>query len=92
MSGTGGAAATITVTGALSDSTTGTAIGFQVGQTGAGCQPHSGWRCATSASNTVSKAISGVTFQLLASSAGTQVQVEITNDNTAIEIGVSATL
>jgi flagellar hook-associated protein 2 len=42
----------------------------------------------TTGSNTVSNAIPGVTFQLLGASPGTQVQVEITNDNTDIETAV----
>jgi len=45
----------------------------------------------TTGSNTVSNAIPGVTFQLLGSSPGTQIQVEITNNNTDIETA-SATL
>ena len=43
----------------------------------------------TTSSNTVSNAIPGVTFQLLGSSLTTQIQVEITNDNTDIETAVS---
>jgi len=39
----------------------------------------------TTSSNTVSNAIPGVTFQLLGSLPGTQIQVEITNNNTDIE-------
>ena len=42
----------------------------------------------TTSSNTVSNAIPGVTFQLLGSSPGTQIQVEITNNNTDIETAV----
>jgi flagellar hook-associated protein 2 len=44
----------------------------------------------SSASNTVSTAIPGVTFQLLSSAVGSPVQVEITNDNTAIETAVAS--
>jgi flagellar hook-associated protein 2 len=39
----------------------------------------------TTSSNTVSNAIPGVTFQLLGASPGTQIQVEITNNNTDVE-------
>lgn len=42
----------------------------------------------TTGSNTVSNAIPGVTFQLLGASVGTQIQVEITNDNTDIGTAV----
>ena len=45
------------------------------------------WRSRAS-SNTVSNAIPGVTFQLLGSAPGTQIQVEITNNNTDIETAV----
>jgi flagellar hook-associated protein 2 len=43
----------------------------------------------TSASNTVTNAIPGVTLQLLGASTGTPIQVEITNDNTDIGSAMS---
>lgn len=90
VSGTGGSAGAITVTSGLSDATTSTAIGFQVGQTGKDASLTVDGVALQSASNTVSTAIPGVTFQLLSSSPGTQVQVQITNDNTSIETAMNS--
>jgi flagellar hook-associated protein 2 len=89
VSGTGGSAGEITLTGGLSDTNTGAAIGFNVGQTGVDASLKVDGVALNSASNTVSTAIPGVTFQLLSSSPGTQVQVQITNDNTSIESAVN---
>jgi flagellar hook-associated protein 2 len=89
VSGTGGSAGEITLTSGLSDTATNTAIGFQVGQTGLDASLKVDGVDLKSASNTVSTAIPGVTFQLLSSSVGTQVQVQITNDNTSIETAVN---
>jgi flagellar hook-associated protein 2 len=89
VSGTGGSAGEITLTGGLSDATTNTAIGFQVGQDGLDASLKVDGVDLKSASNTVSTAIPGVTFQLLASSTTTQIQIQITNDNTSIETAVS---
>lgn len=44
----------------------------------------------SSASNTVTAAIPGVTFQLLSAPAGNSVQVEITNNNSQVESAVSS--
>lgn len=85
VSGTGGASGELTVTSGLSDVTTGGGIAFQTGQTGADASLTVDGVSLSSASNTVTGAIPGVTFQLLASSPATQVQVQITNDNTDIE-------
>ena len=74
---------------ALSGASSG-AIAFQVGQLGTDASLTVDGVSVTSSSNTVSNAISGVTFQLLGSSVGTDVQVEITNDNTGIETAVSS--
>ena len=90
MSGTSGAAGQLTVTSALSDATSGANLANNTGTTGAGCEPDGRWGFVDQReSNTVSNAIPGVTFQLLAASCGTPVQVEITNDNTDIETAVS---
>jgi flagellar hook-associated protein 2 len=85
VSRTDGAAGELMVTSGLSDVTAGGSIAFQTGQTGKDASLTVDGVSLSSASNTVSGAIPGVTFQLLASSPGTQVQVQITNDNTDIE-------
>ncbi len=89
VSGTSGSAGQLTVSSALSGASSG-AIAFQVGQLGTDASLTVDGVSVTSSSNTVSNAISGVTFQLLGSSVGTDVQVEITNDNTGIETAVSS--
>ena len=89
VSGISGAAGQLTVTSSLSGASSG-AIAFQVGQTGKDASLTVDGVSVTSPSNTVSNAISGVTFQLLGSSAGTEVQVEITNDNTAIATAMNS--
>jgi flagellar hook-associated protein 2 len=82
VSNTSGAAGTITITSALEDGAT--AIGFTSGPPAANASLTVDGEPYSSASNTVSGAIPGVTFQLL-SSAATSVQIVVTNDNTAIE-------
>ena len=89
VSGTSGAAGQVTVTSSLSGASAG-AITFQVGQTGQDASLTVDGVAVTSSSNTVTDAISGVTMQLLGASAGTQVQVEITNDNTDIATDVNS--
>ena len=89
VSGTSGAAGQLAVTSSLTGASSG-AITFQVGQTGKDASLTVDGVSVTSSSNTVSNAISGVTFQLLGSSAGTEVQVEITNDNTDIATAVNS--
>ena len=90
VSGTSGAAGQLTVTSALSDATTSTSLGVNTGQKGADASLNVDGIALTSASNTVSSAIPGVTFQLLSSDVGSPVQVEITNDNSAIETAFSS--
>jgi flagellar hook-associated protein 2 len=85
VSGSSGASGELTVTSALSDATSGANIGFNTGQTGVDASLKVDGIPLSSASNTVSTAIPGVTFQLLSAAVGSPVQVEITNDNTAIE-------
>lgn len=89
VSGTSGAAGQLAVTSSLTGASSG-AITFQVGQTGKDASLTVDGVSVTSSSNTVSNAISGVTFQLLGSSAGTEVQVEITNDDTDIATAVNS--
>jgi flagellar hook-associated protein 2 len=98
-SNTSGAAGAITLSGGITDATTGTAIGFNVGQVGADASLTVDGLPTTSASNTVTNAIPGVTFQLLSTgtpsttngvTSNEAVQVQITNDNTAVETAVQS--
>ncbi len=88
VSGTSGAAGQLTVTAALSGASSG-AIAFQVGQAGQDASLNVDGVSVTTASNTVSNVIPGVTFQLLASSA-TPVQVQITNDTSSIGTAIGS--
>jgi flagellar hook-associated protein 2 len=90
VSGTNGAAGQLTVTSSLTDSTAGTALGFSVGQTGVDASLTVDGISLTSASNTVTNAIPGVTFQLLSASPATQIQVQITNDTADVSTAVAA--
>jgi flagellar hook-associated protein 2 len=83
VSGTSGSAGQLAITGSLTDATTSTAIGWYTGQAGQDANLTVDGVSIKSASNTVSSAIPGVTFQLLAVSA-TPVQVQITNDTAAV--------
>ena len=89
VSGTSGAAGQLTVTSSLSGASSGN-ITFQTGEAGQDASLTVDGVSITSPSNTVSNAIPGVTFQLLSSSPGTQVQVQITNDTTDIGTAVSS--
>jgi flagellar hook-associated protein 2 len=88
VSSTSGAAGQIDVsTSSLSDA--GQAIGFTT-QAGKDGNITVDGAPLTVSSNTVTNAIPGVTFQLLAQSAGTSpVQIQITNDNTDIETAIN---
>jgi flagellar hook-associated protein 2 len=92
VSSTSGAAGQITLTSSLQDATTSTALSFQTGQTGADASLNVDGIDVTSASNTVTGAIPGVTFQLLSTSptSGSAVQVQIANDNSAIESAMNS--
>jgi flagellar hook-associated protein 2 len=79
-----GAGGSLTIGGNLSDSTASSNIGFTTGQKGADAQLTVDGLPTTSASNTVTGAIPGVTFQLLEASTS-PIQVQITNDNSSIE-------
>ena len=85
VSKTGGTAGQITVTSHLTDATTSTAVGFTAGQQGLDANLTVDGLNTTSASNTVTNAIPGVTFQLLSAPLNSPVQVQITNDNSSIE-------
>jgi flagellar hook-associated protein 2 len=88
VSNNSGAASQITLTPSLTDTTTATKIGFTVGQIGQDAVLNVDGLGTTSASNTVTDAIPGVTFQLLSTAASTPVQIQITNDNSSIETAV----
>ena len=88
VSNTSGAAGAITISSTLQDGST--AIGFTQGSGAANASLTVDGQPYSSASNTVTGAIPGVTFQLLASPLNTSVQVVVTNDNTAIESAVQA--
>ena len=90
VSSTSGAAGQITLTSNLTDATTSTAIGFTQGQAGEDASLTVDGLATTSASNTVTAAIPGVTFNLLSAAPEEQVQVQITNDNSSIETAVQS--
>lgn len=90
VSNTSGAAGNLTVSESLSDTTTAAPIGFTQAQPGQDAQFTVDGISATSASNTVSNVIPGVTFQLLSAAPATSVQVEITNNNSDVESAVSS--
>jgi len=81
-SGTSGSAGTLSVNSALADSQT--TLGYNSAVTGANASLTVDGVNLTSASNTVSNLIPGLTFQLLAPSS-TAVQVVIANDNSGVE-------
>ncbi len=88
VSQTSGAAGQLTLGGTVSDGSTG--VNFTQGTSGADAQLTVDGLPTTSASNTVTSAIPGVTFQLLSSAPGTTVQVQITNDTSSVETAVQA--
>jgi flagellar hook-associated protein 2 len=91
VSGTSGAGGQITLSSSVSDTTTGTEMTFSVGQPGVDAVLNVDGLDTTSASNTVTSAIPGVTFQLLSiSGSTTPLQVQITNDNTSIATAMSS--
>jgi flagellar hook-associated protein 2 len=90
VSNTSGAAGAIAVTSTLEDSTTSTAIGFTQSQQGANASITVDGLTIHPSSNTVSSAIPGVTFQLLSAAPNENVQIEVTNDNSAIETAVQS--
>ena len=90
VSGASGAAGQLSVTSSLSGAFSGS-ITFQTGQAGQDAILKVDGVSITSASNTVTGAIPGVTFQLLSSaSPGTEVQIQITNDTNAIGTAINS--
>ena len=92
VSNTSGAAGNFTMFGSLTDSSNDNAsIALDhVGQTGVDASLNVDGIALTSASNTVTNAIQGVTFQLLDAAPDSPVQIEITNDNSSVESAVSS--
>jgi flagellar hook-associated protein 2 len=86
-SGTGG---NLTIGGTLTDSTTGNTVNFTQVQAAQDADLTVDGVDVTSSSNTVTNAIQGVTLQLLNANVGENVQVVITNDNSAVESAVSS--
>ncbi len=76
--------------GALTDTTSSTAVGLNQGPAGQDALLSVDGVNIDSASNTVSTAIPGVTFQLLSSDLNETVQVQIANDNSSIETAFSS--
>lgn len=90
ISNTSGTAGNFTLSSALTDMTTpSNTIGFTQAQPGSDASFTVDGIDETSGSNTVSNAIPGVTFQLLAAAPSSPVQVEITNDNSSVETAVN---
>lgn len=86
VSAQSGSAGQLAISGTLTDATTSAAIAFHTGQAGQDASLTVDGVAIQSASNTVTTAIPGVTFQLLSTSASpsSPVQVQITNDNSAV--------
>ncbi len=92
VSKTSGASGQISISSSLVDSSNGSsAVTFTQTQAGTDAQLTVDGVSISSPSNTVTNAIQGVTFQLLApSSNGEQVQVIITNSNSAVESAINS--
>jgi hypothetical protein len=75
-----GSAGTISIASSVEDTNTSSALSFSQTQSGADAQLNVDGVSVTSASNTVTNAIQGVTFQLLSANPSESVQVEITNN------------
>jgi flagellar hook-associated protein 2 len=88
VSETSGAAGQLTVTSSLSGASAGN-ISLQTGQVGQDAQLTVDGVSITSSSNTVTNAIPGVSFQLLATSAS-PIQVQVTDNTTDIATAISS--
>jgi len=76
---------TTSIYGALTDSKAGAAIKFNTGLDGQNAKLSVDGLAIENASNLVSGAIPGVSFQLISSAPSTIVQVQIANDNSTVE-------
>ncbi len=90
VSDTSGAGGALTLGGTVTDTATSSTVGFNTGQSAQDASLTVDGLPTTSSSNTVTNAIPGVTFQLLSSPLNTDVQVQITNDNSSIETAVQS--
>ena len=90
VSKTSGAAGEVTLGGSVTDDTTSSNVTFSTGQAGKDAQLTVDGLDTTSASNTVTGAIAGVTFQLLEAAPSTTLQVQITNDNSSVVTAVQS--
>jgi flagellar hook-associated protein 2 len=89
-SNTSGTAGNFTIGTTLTDATNSSnTISFTQAQAGTDASFSVDGISETSSSNTVSNAIPGVTFQLLSAAPSSPVQVEIANNNTAVETAVN---
>lgn len=89
-SDTSGQVGGFTIASNLTDATTpANTIGFTQAQPGSDASFTVDGISETSSSNTVSNAIPGVTFQLLAAAPSSPVQIEITNNNSSVETAVN---
>ncbi len=89
ISQTGGAAGQIAIdSSSLNDDTTGTSLSLSTAQNGQDAQLTVDGIQITTGSNTITNAISGVTMQLIGTSAA-PVQVEIDNDTSSVTTAVS---
>ncbi|TCK75402.1 flagellar filament capping protein FliD [Acidipila rosea] len=90
VSSTSGAGGDITLSSSMTDtSNSNAAVTFTQAQAGQDALMTVDGVSVTSASNTVTNAIQGVTFQLLKASPSENVQVQITNDNTSVTTAVN---
>jgi flagellar hook-associated protein 2 len=90
VSKTSGADGQLTLGGSLTDTTASKTLNFLVGQTGADAQLTVDGLQTTSASNTVTGAIPGLTFQLLASSPTESIQIQVTNNNAGVGTAIQS--
>ena len=91
VSNTSGTTGNFTVGTTLTDATnTSNTIAFTQAQAGSNASFVVDGISETSASNTVTNAIPGVSFQLLSAASTSPVQVEIANNNTAVETAVQS--
>lgn len=90
VSNTSGQAGELTLSSSLTDTTTITAVSFTEAQQGKDASLLVDNIPVTSPSNTVTNALPGVTFQLLSAAPGTDVQVQITNNDSDVESAVSS--
>lgn len=90
VSQSSGAAGQLTVTCALADATTSSALNLNQGLPGQDALLNVDGVDIDSGSNTVTGGIPGVTFQLLSADPGTTIQVQIANDNGSVTSAFSS--